>query len=68
LAAVAGLADAGGVLGVVEGDLDGPAGGVAYDDAGDRGGQVGGHERDGRLSGFGDDQDPYRSGAEHTAP
>ena len=34
---VAGFADAGGVLGVVERDLDGPACGVTFHDSGDRG-------------------------------
>src|SRR6266498_5602822 len=42
--AVAGLAEAGDLFGVVEGDLDGPAGGVAADDGLGGGGQVGGDQ------------------------
>src|SRR5262249_48452920 len=42
--AVAGLAGAGDVAGVGEGLLDGPPGGVAFDQGGGRGGQVGGDQ------------------------
>ena len=43
---VAGLADADGLFGVFDRDLDGPAGGVALDDLRCRGGEVGGDQRE----------------------
>src|SRR5205823_12552032 len=54
--AVTGLADAGDLFGVFEGDLDGPAAGVAFHDPGDRSVRVGG------------DQHADGAGAEHAAP
>jgi hypothetical protein len=68
LAAVAGFADAGGVLGVAERDLDGPAGGVSFHDRRGRGGQVGGDQREAGFSGFDEDQYPHGAGAEHAPP
>jgi hypothetical protein len=68
LAAVAGFADAGGVLGLVEGDLDGPATGVPFDHSRDRGGHVRGDQGEGGSAGFDDDQHPNRAGAEDAAP
>jgi hypothetical protein len=66
--AVAGLTDAGDLFGDFERDLDGPAGGVAFHDVGNRCREVGGDQREVRSAGFGDDQHPDRAGAEHTAP
>lgn len=65
---VAGLADTGGLLGVFERHLDGPAACVAFHDGGDWGCQVGGDQREVGFTGFDEHQDTDRAGAEHAAP
>ena len=63
--AVAGFPDTDDLLGVSEGDLDGPSRGVAFDDLLGGGGRIGGDQGQFGMAGFADDDDPYGAGAEH---
>jgi hypothetical protein len=69
--AVAGLADPGDLPGFFEQDLDRPAVGIAFDQLGGGGGQVGGDQGQviavGRA-GLADQDDPHGPGAEHRIP
>ena len=64
---VAGFPDTGDLFGVGEGDLDGPPRGVAFDDLLGGRGRIGGDQGQIATAGFADDDDPYGTGAEHTA-